>query len=216
MNKTCPAGHSNTPFPTKISVQFAPQLPASILVRRLLKIRGVATTGSGSPTLFQIAAQMDAPTTQGNFKPTQTITSKATNQLRMQATQQKSTKNNLCSAGRPDVGAAKAAPSPATGKTSASKNRGSRRELTATEFRLAAPNAASVKLAADFTDWEKHPVNLVKNMDGKWSTLIPLPPGRYAYRFIVDGEWHDDPHSARRAPNPFGTADSIVEIIGSQ
>jgi hypothetical protein len=31
-----------------------------------------------------------------------------------------------------------------------------------------------------------------------------LPPGAHHYRFLVDGEWRDDPECALRTPNPFG------------
>ncbi len=75
------------------------------------------------------------------------------------------------------------------------------------EFYLEAPSAKSVKLAADFTEWEKFPIDLVKSGDGVWFIKVPLPPGHYSYRFIVDGQWHDDPRS-----NPFGTAGSMVKV----
>lgn len=85
-------------------------------------------------------------------------------------------------------------------------------QLIKAEFHLQAPAACSVKLAADFTDWEKHPLDLIKSEDGVWFTLVPLSPGQYAYRFIVDGQWRDDPHPARRAPNPFGTVNAVVVV----
>jgi hypothetical protein len=85
-------------------------------------------------------------------------------------------------------------------------------QLIKAEFHLQAPTACSVKLAADFTDWEKHPLDLIKSEDGVWFTLVPLSPGQYAYRFIVDGQWRDDPHPARRAPNPFGSVNAVVVV----
>jgi 1,4-alpha-glucan branching enzyme len=81
-----------------------------------------------------------------------------------------------------------------------------------TQFRLDAPAAREVLLAADFTDWDKAPVKMVKGGGGIWHTKIGLTPGRHFYRFIVDGEWQDDPHCQWRVPNPFGTCDSIVEV----
>ena len=84
--------------------------------------------------------------------------------------------------------------------------------LKNTEFHLEAPAAGSVKLAADFTDWEKCPLDLIQSEDGAWFTIVPLLPGRYAYRFIVDGEWRDDPCPAQSMPNPFGTTDAVVDV----
>ena len=84
--------------------------------------------------------------------------------------------------------------------------------LKNTEFHLEAPAAGSVKLAADFTDWEKSPLDLIQSEDGVWFAIVPLLPGRYAYRFIVDGQWCDDPHPAQHRANPFGTTDGIVNV----
>jgi 1,4-alpha-glucan branching enzyme len=79
-------------------------------------------------------------------------------------------------------------------------------------FHLNAPAAKSVKLAADFTDWEKAPVKLTRRADGVWLTALPLAPGDYAYRFIVDGQWCDDPSCMRRVANPFGTTNAVVSV----
>jgi hypothetical protein len=80
------------------------------------------------------------------------------------------------------------------------------------EFTLKSPSARSVKLAGDFTNWEKSPVEMMHLQDGVWSTVIPLEPGLYSYRFIVDGKWCEDPHSNRQAPNPFGGSNSVIHV----
>jgi 1,4-alpha-glucan branching enzyme len=79
-------------------------------------------------------------------------------------------------------------------------------------FRLEAPSARSVKLAADFTGWEKSPLKMIKNSKGIWQTVVPLVPGRYSDRFIVDGQWHDDPLCSRWEKNPFGTTNAVLEV----
>jgi hypothetical protein len=86
-------------------------------------------------------------------------------------------------------------------------------ELKSAEFHLDAPFAQSVKLAADFTEWEKFPLDMMKSEDGVWYTTVPLPPGHYSYRFIVDGEWCDDPCPILRLHNnPFGRANAVMEV----
>jgi hypothetical protein len=80
------------------------------------------------------------------------------------------------------------------------------------EFTLKSPSAGSVKLAGDFTQWEKAPVEMVHSKDGIWSTVIPLQPGVYTYRFIVDGTWCDDPRSDRYIPNPYGGNDAVRQV----
>jgi 1,4-alpha-glucan branching enzyme len=57
-----------------------------------------------------------------------------------------------------------------------------------TEFHLEAPFAESVKLAADFTEWEKFPLDMMKSEDGLWFITVPLPSGPCSYCFIVDGD----------------------------
>ena len=80
-------------------------------------------------------------------------------------------------------------------------------------FRLEEPMAQTVKLVADFTGWEKTPLDLQLGENGVWQITVVLPPGRYAYRFLVDGEWHDDPQCMECEPNPFGTANAVVEVV---
>jgi len=71
-------------------------------------------------------------------------------------------------------------------------------------FSFSAPEATSVQLVGDFTQWQERPVNLQKGADGVWRTAVNLPPGAHHYRFLVDGEWRDDPDCTLRTPNPFG------------
>ena len=79
-------------------------------------------------------------------------------------------------------------------------------------FSLEAPTAQTVKLVADFTGWEKNPLDLRAGENGVWQVTVALPPGKYAYRFLVDGEWQDDPQCAECEPNAFGTANAVVEV----
>ncbi len=82
-------------------------------------------------------------------------------------------------------------------------------------FAITAPGAVSVQLMGDFTQWQKHPINLVKAADGIWRTAVELVPGTHHYRFFVDGEWHDDPECTVRAPNPYGGENMIRQVRAS-
>ena len=82
-----------------------------------------------------------------------------------------------------------------------------------TRFSFKAGDAGSVKLAGDFTNWEKAPIEMTAMENGDWSAVISLRPGRYSYRFIVDGTWQDDPRCTRRVCNPFGTENAVIEIV---
>lgn len=65
--------------------------------------------------------------------------------------------------------------------------------LSFVEFSLKAPKAKEVRLAASFTQWERGSVPMRKRSSGQWEALVPLPAGRYHYRFIVDGRLVLDP-----------------------
>jgi 1,4-alpha-glucan branching enzyme len=71
-------------------------------------------------------------------------------------------------------------------------------------FHITEPDAESVLLAGDFTDWQERPIKMEKGSGGVWTTTVKLPPGTHNYLFIVDGEWCEDPECPVRVPNPYG------------
>lgn len=79
-------------------------------------------------------------------------------------------------------------------------------------FSFCAPDAARVQLVGDFTQWQERPINLKKGVDGVWRTAVNLAPGAHHYRFLVDGEWCDDPGCTMRETNPYGTEDMIRQV----
>jgi 1,4-alpha-glucan branching enzyme len=82
-------------------------------------------------------------------------------------------------------------------------------------FSFLAPNAQSVALAGDFTGWQQAPLDLKKDKSGIWKKIVSLPPGRYEYRLLVDGQWHDDPDCTERQPNQFGGANCVCVVNGA-
>jgi hypothetical protein len=47
---------------------------------------------------------------------------------------------------------------------------------------------------------------------GKWAKELALPPGRYEYRFVIDGQWVDDPAANETVPNPFGGSNAVLVV----
>src|SRR5664279_4766635 len=90
------------------------------------------------------------------------------------------------------------------GRTEADSGKG-----RAQAFSFSAPAALSVQLVGDFTHWQQQPINLRKGADGIWRVTVELAPGHHHYRFLVDGQWHDDPECALHVPNPFGSRDGV-------
>lgn len=67
----------------------------------------------------------------------------------------------------------------------------------ATTFRFEAPDATSVDVAGEFNNWTPEP--LQRDGDGPWTVTLDLPPGHYAYKFLVNGEtWTLDPANPAR------------------
>ena len=84
------------------------------------------------------------------------------------------------------------------------------------EFYYRAPEATSVQLVGDFTHWQKNPIQMQKQSDGTWKAGIALVPGTHHYRFVVDGDWCDDPDCTIRVPNVFGSHDLVREVQASE
>jgi 1,4-alpha-glucan branching enzyme len=80
-------------------------------------------------------------------------------------------------------------------------------------FTLEAPEAQQVHVTGSFCDWETNSCALKKGRTSVWRTTLSLPPGRHEYRFLVDGEWRDDPNCTERVPNPFGTENCVLHVL---
>ena len=79
-------------------------------------------------------------------------------------------------------------------------------------FNFTAPTATTVSLAGDFTDWQKRAIPMQKGKDGIWMATVELMPGKHNYRFIVDGQWQDDPDCTTRRWNRFGVQNCVCEV----
>lgn len=73
----------------------------------------------------------------------------------------------------------------------------------------------SVAVAGEFNDWsaQSHRFNRYQRL-GVHARKLELPPGRHAYRLVVDGFWTADPFNPDAVTNPFGEPNSIAEIAG--
>jgi len=80
------------------------------------------------------------------------------------------------------------------------------------DLALHAPKAQSVVVAATFNGWDTKRTPLRKGKNGDWKTTVWLPPGRYEYRFVVDGQWMSDPAAKTSVHNNFGSTNSVLEV----
>lgn len=87
-------------------------------------------------------------------------------------------------------------------------NKGKRR----IKFQLQSQDARNVSLVGDFNNWDagSHPMR--RNSDGLWEKTVMLAPGRYEYKFQVDGKWRLDTANSQRCRNRFGTENCIMMV----
>ncbi len=79
-------------------------------------------------------------------------------------------------------------------------------------FECLAPGASSVFVAGNFNDWNAQASPLRGLKDGRWCLQLRLKPGRYEYRFLVDGVWRPDP-SARQYVTDFCGGLNSVRVV---
>ncbi|MCP4649307.1 MAG: AAA family ATPase [PVC group bacterium] len=80
-------------------------------------------------------------------------------------------------------------------------------------FTYSSTEAGSVQIAGDFNNWaadQKDKLETTKK--GVWAKVYNLRPGRYRYKFIVDGQWVTDPNNPQTEADEIGNLNSLLEI----
>ncbi len=80
-------------------------------------------------------------------------------------------------------------------------------------FERYAPEANLVQIAGTFNNWDLTKNLLKKEKDGTWKVSIEISPGRYEYRFLVDGNWKNDQLPEECVPNAFGSLNCVMEVF---
>ncbi len=85
-----------------------------------------------------------------------------------------------------------------------------------TTFSYQAPDAEEVLLSGTFNDWAPTGIPMQRQSDGTWRTDLELEPGRYEFKFVVDGSWQCQDHAGEECvPNPFGTTNQVIVVQAS-
>ena len=110
------------------------------------------------------------------------------------------------------------------------KKHNNKKTDSATVFECRAADAKSVFLAGSFNDWNPQSTPMEQTAAGRWETALELTPGRYEYKFIVDGNWCCEPgredgagcpncvrgdqglHCETCVPNAFGTMNRVLDM----
>jgi len=81
-----------------------------------------------------------------------------------------------------------------------------------------APTAQTVLAAGTFNEWHPEATPMIRGKEGEWTVELDIPPGRYEFKFVVDGQWccepgRDDSNlECECVPNPFGTMNRVLDV----
>lgn len=82
-----------------------------------------------------------------------------------------------------------------------------------------ASEASKVFLAGSFNQWNPESTPMKRRGKGPWEARLELAPGRYEFKFIVDGQWCCEPgceSEHRGCPkcvsNTHGTMNRVLEV----
>lgn len=77
-------------------------------------------------------------------------------------------------------------------------------------------SAGDVRIAGDFNGWvpDRGVRSLIASEGDTrvWTKVLTLEPGTYQYRYVVDGEWKEDPSNPKSVPGPTGQPNSILRV----
>ena len=80
------------------------------------------------------------------------------------------------------------------------------------EFICHASMAGTVCIAGNFNAWNTNSIPMKKEKDGTWRIKLELSPGKYEYKYFVDGAWASDQSCTELVPNPFGTVNCVMSV----
>lgn len=79
---------------------------------------------------------------------------------------------------------------------------------------MPAAGVRKVFLAGTFNVWSAGERRMIKTKDGSFRARMALEPGRHEYKFVVDGEWVNDPQAPGEIRNACGTTNGVVVVEG--
>lgn len=77
------------------------------------------------------------------------------------------------------------------------------------EFKFFRPEAGQVRIAGDFSGWQPT-LGMQPTSDGWWFAQAEFPPGKYRFRYEVDGRWFTDFASSGLEPSPTGLNSVLI------
>ena len=79
-------------------------------------------------------------------------------------------------------------------------------------FSLENTDANEVFLIGDFNEWNPKTHPMKSDGNGTWVRDVIISPGKHEYKFMIDGQWKEDPKNEQQSLNCFGTYNNIIEV----
>lgn len=76
--------------------------------------------------------------------------------------------------------------------------------------------STDVFIAGSFNNWNSGSMRMNRNEAGEFMAELDLQPGKYQYKFVVDGKWITDPGNAEKAADGLGGSNSLLTVSGEK
>ena len=79
-------------------------------------------------------------------------------------------------------------------------------------FSLENTDANEDFLMGGLNEWNSKTHPMKNDGNGTWFRDVAIPPGKYEYKFLVDGQWKEDPQNEQLSLNFYGTYNNIINV----
>lgn len=73
-------------------------------------------------------------------------------------------------------------------------------------------NPDMVYLVGDFNKWDEHSLPMQKRQNQGFELVLEIPPGKYTFKYLIDGVWWNDPDADDYTNNFWGSEDSVIMV----
>jgi len=88
-------------------------------------------------------------------------------------------------------------------------------ELQTVVLTFADTDIDELYIAGDFNDWIPDFQVTTEHQGGLIKKILRLPPGRYQYRLVINGNWQKDPYNTEQVMNEYGETNSILNVAST-
>ena len=70
-----------------------------------------------------------------------------------------------------------------------------------------------MRIAGDFNNWNPETLSFSDvPEEPRWRKEFSLKPGSYRYKYLLDGQWIEDPENDKTVDDSYGGINSMIDI----